>query len=36
MAKIKNPELEEPKVPYSENHIVGDFNGIDNGNVVIS
>lgn len=32
--KIK-PGLAAPVVPYREDHIVGKFNGLDNGNVVI-
>jgi hypothetical protein len=28
--------LKEPVLPYAENHVVGDFNGISNGNVNIS
>ena len=36
MALNKNPQLKEPVLPYSESHVVGDFNGINNGNVNIS
>lgn len=32
--KIK-PGISAPVVPYKEDHIVGKFNGLDNGNVVI-
>ena len=27
--------MKEPVVPYSDAHIVGEFNGLDNGNVII-
>ena len=33
VAQQKNPNLREPNVPYSDAHIVGEFNGINNGNV---
>lgn len=36
IAQQKNPNLKEPVLPYSENHVVGEFNGINNGNVNIS
>jgi hypothetical protein len=36
LAQQKNPNLKDPTLPYSENHVVGDFNGIFNGNVNIS
>ena len=36
MAQNKNPALKDPVLPYSETHVVGDFNGINNGNVNIS
>ena len=36
MAQKKNPNLKEPVLPYSDSHVVGDFNGIFNGNVNIS
>jgi len=36
LAQQKNPNLKEPVLPYAECHVVGDFNGIDNGNVNIS
>jgi hypothetical protein len=36
MAQQKNPNLKEPVLPYADNHVVGDFNGISNGNVNIS
>lgn len=36
MAQQKNPNLKEPILPYADNHVVGDFNGISNGNVNIS
>lgn len=36
LAQQKNPNLKEPVLPYSEGHIVGDFNGINNGNVNIA
>ena len=32
--KIK-PNISSPVIPYKEDHIVGKFNGLDNGNVVI-
>jgi hypothetical protein len=28
--------LKEPVLPYADNHVVGEFNGISNGNVNIS
>lgn len=36
MAQQKNPKLMQPILPYADNHVVGDFNGINNGNVNIS
>ena len=36
MAQQKNPNLKDPVLPYADNHVVGDFNGISNGNVNIS
>jgi serine/threonine-protein phosphatase 2A regulatory subunit B' len=36
MAQQKNPNLKEPVLPYADTHVVGDFNGINNGNVNIS
>lgn len=33
VAQQKNPNLKEPIIPYSDSHIVGEFNGINNGNV---
>lgn len=36
MAQQKNPNLREPVLPYADTHVVGEFNGIDNGNVNIS
>lgn len=33
IAQQKNPNLKDPSVPYSDTHIVGEFNGINNGNV---
>ncbi|KRX02936.1 Armadillo-type fold [Pseudocohnilembus persalinus] len=35
MASQKNSTLAEPRIPYSDNHIVGDYNGLQNGNVII-
>lgn len=35
MAQTKNPNLKEPVLPYVETHIVGEHNGINNGNVNI-
>lgn len=34
-AQTKNPNLKEPVVPYNDTHIVGEYNGLDNGNVII-
>ena len=31
----KNPNLKEPVVPYSDTHIVGENNGLNNGNISI-
>jgi hypothetical protein len=28
--------LKEPVLPYADTHVVGEFNGINNGNVNIS
>lgn len=36
MAQQKNPNLKEPVLPYADTHVVGEFNGINNGNVNIS
>ena len=36
MAQSKNPNLKDPVLPYSDTHVVGDFNGINNGNVNIA
>ena len=36
MAQKKNPTLKDPVLPYSDSHVVGDYNGIFNGNVNIS
>lgn len=33
-AQQKNPHLKEPIIPYSDLHIVGEHNGLDNGNVI--
>eukprot|EP01016_Furgasonia_blochmanni_P038951 TRINITY_DN4773_c0_g1_i2.p1 TRINITY_DN4773_c0_g1~~TRINITY_DN4773_c0_g1_i2.p1 ORF type:complete len:554 (-),score=47.26 TRINITY_DN4773_c0_g1_i2:174-1835(-) len=33
LAKSKNPQFETPIIPYSENHAVGQFNGLNNGNI---
>ena len=33
-AKNANPDL-KIEIPYSQNHIVGQYNGLDNGNCVI-
>ena len=35
-AQQKNPNLREPVLPYAETHVVGEYNGINNGNVNIS
>lgn len=35
MAQAKYPNLKDVEVPYTDTHIVGDFNGINNGNVNI-
>lgn len=35
-AQQKNPNLKEPVLPYADTHVVGEFNGINNGNVNIS
>jgi len=32
-AQNKNPTFKEPTIPYNENHIVGEHNGLNNGNV---
>lgn len=29
----KNPGFKEPVVPYVDSHIVGQHNGLDNGNI---
>mmetsp|Transcript_37124 Transcript_37124/g.43347 ORF Transcript_37124/g.43347 Transcript_37124/m.43347 type:complete len:487 (-) Transcript_37124:157-1617(-) len=34
-AALKNPNYKEPVVPYIENHIVGQHNGINNGNIYL-
>lgn len=36
MAQQKNPNLKDPVLPYSDSHVVGDYNGISNGNVNIA
>ena len=35
IAMQKNPNLKDINIPYNENHIVGEHNGIFNGNVNI-
>lgn len=32
-ALSKNPGFKEPVVPYVDSHIVGQHNGLDNGNI---
>ena len=32
-ASSKNPGFKEPVVPYVDSHIVGQHNGLDNGNI---
>jgi serine/threonine-protein phosphatase 2A regulatory subunit B' len=32
-AQLKNPNFKEPTVPYLDTHIVGEHNGLNNGNV---
>jgi len=32
-ALTKNPNFKEPVVPYMEHHIVGEHNGLNNGNI---
>ena len=34
-AKKLKPGFVEPIIPYKEDHIVGKFNGLDNGNAVM-
>ena len=34
-AKKMKPGMEEPNIPYKEDHLVGLFNGLDNANAVI-
>mgnify|MGYP005608208333 CR=1 FL=1 len=34
MALNNNPLLEIPKIPYSDTHIVGQNNGLFNGNIL--
>lgn len=34
-AKKVNPDFRAPDIPYHESHVVGQFNGLDNGNCVI-
>lgn len=34
-ATIKNPNFKEPPVPYVDTHIVGEHNGLNNGNIAI-
>ncbi len=34
-AQAKNPQIKDIAVPYCESHIVGEHNGLDNGNVII-
>lgn len=36
MAQQKNANLKDPILPYADTHVVGEFNGINNGNVNIS
>lgn len=35
IAQQKNPLVKDVEVPYIDTHIVGDYNGIHNGNVNI-
>jgi serine/threonine-protein phosphatase 2A regulatory subunit B' len=35
LAQAKNPNLKDPVLPYVDIHIVGEHNGINNGNVNI-
>lgn len=35
VAQQKNPQLKEPVIPYIDQHIVGEHNGLSNGNVII-
>jgi serine/threonine-protein phosphatase 2A regulatory subunit B' len=32
---MKNPTLKEPTIPYVDTHIVGEHNGLNNGNITI-
>jgi len=32
-ALTKNPNFKEPVIPYMEFHIVGEHNGLNNGNI---
>ena len=34
-AKKQNPDMSVPIPPYQSSHLVGEFNGLDNGNAVI-
>mmetsp|Transcript_2968 Transcript_2968/g.2556 ORF Transcript_2968/g.2556 Transcript_2968/m.2556 type:complete len:207 (+) Transcript_2968:877-1497(+) len=34
-AAQKNPQFKEPSVPYVDTHIVGEHNGLNNGNVAM-
>lgn len=34
-AKKLKPGFVEPVIPYKDDHIVGKFNGLDNGNAVM-
>lgn len=33
LAQNKNPGFKDPLVPYVDTHIVGQHNGLDNGNI---
>ena len=33
-AQSKNPSFKEPVLPYVDTHIVGQHNGLDNGNII--
>jgi len=35
VAQQKNPNLKDPVIPYIDTHIVGEHNGLDNGNVIV-
>jgi len=34
-AQNKNPSFKEPVLPYVDTHVVGEYNGINNGNVYV-